>query len=75
VSRSRLRQLGLYLYKIWFDFEAFVHETSILSLPPPTCKAYPIEILLYVNCALHDAPRDLPCVCHTLDNTGNNNIV
>jgi len=33
-----------------------VHESLILSLPPPTFIARTIEILLHVYCALYDAP-------------------
>jgi len=46
----------LVLYKITLDFEAFVHESSILSLPLPTCSARTIAIRLHVYCAIYDTP-------------------
>jgi len=33
-----------------------VHESIILSLPPSTCTARTIAILLHVYCAIYDAP-------------------
>jgi len=45
------------LYKILFDFEAFVHESILLLLAPPTCIARTIAIPLHVNCAIYDTPR------------------
>ena len=44
------------LHKILFYFEAFAHESIILSLPPPTCIARTIATLLHVYCAIYDAP-------------------
>ena len=35
------------LHKILFRFEALSWESIILVLPPPTCKAYPIAILVH----------------------------
>jgi len=49
-----LRPFGL--HKILFYFEAFVHELTIRLLPPPTCIARTIAILLHVYCAIYDAP-------------------
>ena len=43
-------------YKILFYFKAFVHESSILLSPPPTCTARTIAILLHAYCAIYDAP-------------------
>jgi len=43
-------------YKILFYFEAFVYESIILSLPPPTCIARTIAMLSHVYRAIHDAP-------------------
>jgi len=34
-------------YKIFVYFEAIVHESTILSFPPPTCIAHPGAILLH----------------------------
>jgi len=53
---------------------SFVHISSILSLPPPTCIARTIAILLHVYCAIYDAPPT-PCVCHAPYYIGNCNIV
>ena len=66
---------GLRLYKILFYFEAFVHESIILSLPTPTCTARTIAIRLHVDCAIYDVPPDPPFVSHTPYNIGNGNIV
>jgi len=41
-----LRYSLLSLYKILFYFKALLWESIILVLPPPTCKAYLIELLL-----------------------------
>jgi len=46
----------LSLYKILFRFKALLWEPIILVLPPPTCKAYPIAILLNGHCAICDLP-------------------
>jgi len=62
-------------YKTLFYFEVFVHESIILSLPPPTCIARTIAIRLHVHCALHAAPPDPPFVCHTPYNIGDCNIL
>jgi len=50
------------IYKILFYFEAFVHESIIRALPPPTCIARTIAIPSHVYFAMYDAPHDLPCV-------------
>jgi len=54
VRADALLRLGL--YKILYYLEAFVHDSIILSLPPPTCIARTIAILLHVYCAIYDAP-------------------
>jgi len=61
----------LSLYKILFHFAAFMWETILPFLPPPTCIARTISILLHVYCARYDAPF----VCYTLYNIGIGNIV
>jgi len=55
---------------------AVVHESTILSPPPPTCIAHPGAVLSHDFWAVSDSRSDLPCVCyHTPHNNGNNNIV
>ena len=47
------------LYKILFRVKTLLWESIILLLPPPlppTCKAYPIAILLQYYCAIFDPP-------------------
>ena len=44
---------GLSLYKILFHFKALLWESIICFLPPPTCKAYPIVVLLHDHCAIY----------------------
>ena len=64
------------LYKILFYFEAFVHESIIRLLPPPTCIARTIAILLYcTSIAQLTTPTDRPLECHTSYNIGDDNIV
>jgi len=62
------------LCKIFFYFEAFVHESSIRGLSPHICIARTIAILLHVYCAICDAPFDLPFVCHTPYIIGNDRV-
>ena len=45
-ARRRWMRCAVIPYKILFYFEAFVHESMILLLPPPTCTARTIAILL-----------------------------
>ena len=43
-----------HLYKILFYFEPLWWESIILLCPPPpSCKAYPIAILLHDHCAIY----------------------
>ena len=46
------------LYKILFHFTALVWESIILLLPPPTCNAYRVAILLHDYCAIYAPPTD-----------------
>jgi len=43
------------LYKISFHFKALLWESIIRLLPPPTCKAYPMAILLHDHCPRMDS--------------------
>ena len=55
-------------YKILFHFKALLWESIILSLPPSSCNAYPIAILLHGFCTI-DAPQPTPpvnVIHHTL---------
>jgi len=52
-----------------------MHESIIRALPSPTCTSRTIAILPDVDCAIYDAPHDLPFVCHTPYNIGKDNIV
>jgi len=72
---SKPAAIAFGLYKILFYFDAFVYDSIIRSLPPPTCIARTIAIPLYVHCATYDAPPDPAFVCHTAYNIGNGNIV
>ena len=47
--------IGFGRYKILFYFDAFVHDSIILLLPPPICIARTIAMLLYIYCAIYDA--------------------
>jgi len=63
------------LYKIFVYFEAVVHESTILSSPPPTCIAHPGAIRLHDYWTVYDSPSDRSLVCYTPYNIGSNNIV
>jgi len=66
------------LHKMFVYFEAVLHESTIFSFPPPTCTtciAHPGAILLHDEWKVYDSPSDLPFVCYTPYNIGNNNIV
>jgi len=52
-----------------------VHDSTILSFPPPTCIAYPGAILSHDYWTVYDSPSDLLCVCYTPYKIGINNIV
>ena len=43
---------GVGIYKILFYFEAIVAKSILIVLPPPTCIARAIAILLHVYCAI-----------------------
>ena len=60
---------------IFVYFKACVHERIILFLPLPICIARPGAILLHDYWSVYDTPSDLPFVCHTPYNNGNNKIV
>jgi len=55
----------LSLYKIFVYFEAVVHESAILSFPPPTCVVHPGAILLHDYWTVFHSPSDLPCAYYT----------
>ena len=59
---------GVGLYKRLFHFKALLWESIILSLPSPTCKAYPIALLLHVHCAINASPPTSPyyAIHHTI---------
>jgi len=63
-------------YKILFYFKALLWGSIILLLPPPpTCKAYPIAILLHDHCAIYARPLTPSFFCQTAYNIGGGNIV
>ena len=47
------------LHTILFRFKALLWESTILLLPPPTCEAYPVAILLHDHCAIYALPPTL----------------
>jgi len=55
-------------YKILFYFDAFVHNSIIRLLPPAICTARTIAMLVYVYCAIYDAPPTplLYAIHHTI---------
>jgi len=56
------------LYRILFRFKVLLWESIILVFPPPTCKVYPIAILLHNQCAMYALPPTLPiyAIHHTM---------
>ena len=68
--RPQKRKCGVSvsLHKILFHFRALLWESIILLLPPPTCKAYPIAILLHGHCAIYAHPPTSPLntILHTI---------
>ena len=63
------------LGKTLFHFKALLWESIILVLPPLTCKACPIAVLLRDHCALYAPPPTPPFLCHTPYNIGDDNII
>jgi len=63
-----MHTLQLGLYKIVFHCKAFAHRSLIVLLPPPTCIAHAIAILLHGYCTIYDPPPTpfLFAVHHTL---------
>jgi len=55
-SSTELGSCRLAFTRYCFYSEAFVHESIIRVLPPPTCIARTIAILLQVDRAIYDAP-------------------
>ena len=72
-SRATPMQFGL--HKIFVYVEAVVHESTILSPPPPTCIAHPGAILLHDHWTVYNPPSDPPFVCYIPYNIGYTNIV
>jgi len=58
-----------------FYFIAFLWKLIILSLLPPTFKAYPLAILLHHHCAKCTPPTDPPLVWHAPYNISDGYIV
>jgi len=78
----RVPQLGLNLAghelaftRYCFTSKLYCESLSSFCRPPPTCKAYPIAILLHDHCAIYAPPPnplfmpDPSCVSHSSDET------
>jgi len=65
---------GLAFTRYSFTSRLFVHK-STPPPPPLTCNAHPDAVLLHDYWTAYDSPSDLPFVCYTPYNIGNNNIV
>jgi len=50
----------LSLHKILYYFKSFSVGVNHPLIAPPTCKAYPIAILLHDYCAIYDRPPTSP---------------
>jgi len=68
LAHPRAPRVSISLYKILFRFKALLWECIILLLPPPTCNAYPIVILLHGHCVIYAPPMTLPvyAIHHTI---------
>ena len=67
VAQSRhLKRAHLGVYKIFFYFEPFVHESTIFSFPAPTCIAHTVAILLQYDCAIFDPTPNPVFMPHTI---------
>ena len=67
-GRQEASRLGLGLYKIVFHFNPLLWESIILLRPPPTCKAYPIALVLCDHCAIYARQTTPPlnAIHHTI---------
>jgi len=65
----------LNVYKIFVYLEGVAHESAILLFPPHSRIAHPGAILLHDYWTVYDSPSDLPFLCYTPYNIGNNIIV
>ena len=52
---------NLALERYCFNSKLYCGRQSSFCCPAPTCKAYPIAILLHAHCAIYP----LPFICHT----------
>jgi len=50
-----------------------VHESIIFLLPPPTCIAHTVAMLLQYYCAIFDPPPTPRFLCHTPYNSVHSN--
>jgi len=78
-SREKtLAAAGITRFFSLFYFEAFVHESIILSLSPSTCIAHTIATVLHEYCAIYDPPGPpvrMPYTIRYNIGTSNSNIV
>jgi len=56
------------LYKLFFSFESFEHETNLVSFLPPTWIAHTVAVLLHDYRAVYDPPSTSPvyAIHHTI---------
>jgi len=57
------------------SLQSFIVGVNHMFIVPPTCKAYPIVILLHDHSAIYAPPPDPSFVCHTAYKIGNGNIM
>ena len=75
VNRSSSPPQGLAPTRYRFTQKLYCGSLSSLYCSSPTCKAYPIAILLHGHCAIYPPRTDPPLLCHTPYNIGDGSIV
>jgi len=58
-----------------FILQSFILGVNHAFIAIPTCKAYPIAVLLHDHCAIYARPLTSPLLCHTLHDIGDGNIM
>ena len=66
-------QVGFIIYS--FTSRRLCTNQSSFHPPPPPCISHTVATLMPDYWAVYEPPSDLPCVCYTPYNIGNNNSV
>jgi len=66
LAHAKRRIFVGFVGELLFHVKVLLWESITLLLPPPTCKAYPIAILLHDHCALYAPPPTPPCMPYNI---------